>query len=243
MAKRVLKQTRPMMRGDDVKEFQRLAAARGFSPGKIDGIYGKNSVAACKAFQKAQGLSVDGICGAKTWAALEAQSGGTKPHSEHFTFAELNVHPAKYDDLYTELPPQYYANANELLQWLEKLRAALNRKFAKAGETVTLVIRSGYRPEPYNTKDGGAKNSQHLYGKAADVYAVTKHADGSCSVRIPNCYQIAETARELWPNTGGHGLGSNTNVHIDTRKKGRRVVWYYTYPSMAEWAKHQGPRA
>lgn len=243
--RRVLKKTSPLMEGADVREFQTLVKAKGFDPGSIDGKYGDRSAAACKAFQQSRGLSADGICGEKTWAALEqANSGGAgKPHSAHFTFAELNVHPAKYDNVYTEIPPQYYANANELLQWLEKLRAELNRKYAKAGEEVTLVIRSGYRPEPYNSLDGGAKNSQHLYAKAADIYAVTKHADGSQSVRIPNCYQVAVTAQQLWPKTGGHGLGSNTNFHLDTRNVGRRVIWYYTYKSMADWEKHQGPKA
>lgn len=243
--RRMLKKTSPLMQGEDVKEFQTLVKAKGFDPGTIDGKYGEKSEAACRAFQRSRGLSADGICGEKTWAALDqAGSGGTeKPHSAHFTFKELNVHPAQYDNIYQEIPAQYYANANELLQWLEKLRAELNRKYAKAGEEVTLVIRSGYRPEPYNSLDGGAKNSQHLYAKAADVYAVTKHADGSRSVRVPNCYQVAVTAQQLWPKTGGHGLGSNTNFHLDTRNVGRRVIWYYTYRSMADWEKHQGPKA
>ena len=73
MAKRLLKLTSPMMKGDDVKEFQTLVNAKGYSPGKIDGIYGNNSVSACKAFQKASGLAIDGMCGDRTWAALEGR--------------------------------------------------------------------------------------------------------------------------------------------------------------------------
>ena len=71
--KRFLKLTSPLMKGDDVKEFQTLVNAKGYSPGKMDGVYGDNSVSACKAFQKASGLSVDGMCGDKTWAALEGR--------------------------------------------------------------------------------------------------------------------------------------------------------------------------
>ena len=73
MVKRLLKLTSPLMKGDDVKEFQTLVNAEGYSPGKMDGVYGDNSAAACKAFQKASGLSVDGMCGDKTWAALEGR--------------------------------------------------------------------------------------------------------------------------------------------------------------------------
>jgi peptidoglycan hydrolase-like protein with peptidoglycan-binding domain len=36
-----------------------------------DGDFGKETEAAVKAFQKANGLAVDGIVGAKTWAALD----------------------------------------------------------------------------------------------------------------------------------------------------------------------------
>ena len=231
-------------RGETVKQLQTLLNQKGYACGAADGIFGAKTDVAVRAFQKAKGLSVDGICGPKTWAALNKSAETMeKPHSAHFTFKELNVHPAKYNDDYTEIPPQYYANANELLRWLEQLRAELNRKYAKAGEEVSLVIRSGYRPEPFNSKDGGAKNSQHLYAKAADVYAVTKRADGSKAVRVPNCYQIAVTAQSLWKNTGGHGLGSNTNYHLDIRNVGRRVIWWYGYKSMKAWEEHQGPRA
>ena len=37
MAKRLLKRTSPLMRGEDVTEFQTLVKARGFDPGTIDG--------------------------------------------------------------------------------------------------------------------------------------------------------------------------------------------------------------
>ena len=70
--RRMLKVTSPLMRGDDVKEFQTLVKNKGFNPGTIDSIYGNNSKSACVAFQKASGLSADGICGDKTWAALDS---------------------------------------------------------------------------------------------------------------------------------------------------------------------------
>lgn len=56
--------------GDDVRAMQLALVGHGYTPGECDGIFGKRTEAAVKAFQKAQGLSADGICGPKTWAAL-----------------------------------------------------------------------------------------------------------------------------------------------------------------------------
>ena len=56
--------------GEDVKTMQLALVSYGYNPGACDGIFGKQTEAAVRAFQRAQGLSVDGICGAKTWAAL-----------------------------------------------------------------------------------------------------------------------------------------------------------------------------
>jgi peptidoglycan hydrolase-like protein with peptidoglycan-binding domain len=41
-------------------------------PKGADGIYGSGTIAAVTAFQKAKGLTADGVCGKNTWAALDA---------------------------------------------------------------------------------------------------------------------------------------------------------------------------
>lgn len=49
---------------------QYLLRARGSYRGTVDGIYGPQTVAAVKAFQKARKIRVDGIAGPRTLAAL-----------------------------------------------------------------------------------------------------------------------------------------------------------------------------
>ena len=65
----------PNMTGPAVKECQTDLARHGLraslGPAGIDGIFGQDTSATVKAFQKEKGLKIDGIVGPVTWAALE----------------------------------------------------------------------------------------------------------------------------------------------------------------------------
>jgi peptidoglycan hydrolase-like protein with peptidoglycan-binding domain len=77
--------------GAAVKTLQSLLARDGFSPGAADGAFGRNTLNAVDAFQRSRGLSVDGVVGNQTWAALQGapakptpaptpvSSGGSEP--------------------------------------------------------------------------------------------------------------------------------------------------------------------
>jgi len=62
--------------GDAVKQLQMLLMLKGYDCGATgaDGVFGKNTEAAVRKFQWDNGLAVDGICGPKTYAALEGAS-------------------------------------------------------------------------------------------------------------------------------------------------------------------------
>lgn len=66
----VLRLKQPNMKGALVTRLQQALAARGFSPGDIDGAYGPHTAAAVHAFQLTQGLLADGEAGDKTLQAL-----------------------------------------------------------------------------------------------------------------------------------------------------------------------------
>lgn len=53
-----------------VKILQAYLNASGYNCGDVDGDFGTKTDAALRAFQKDHGLTVDGICGQKTWAAI-----------------------------------------------------------------------------------------------------------------------------------------------------------------------------
>ncbi|NKI40907.1 peptidoglycan-binding protein [Streptomyces physcomitrii] len=60
--------------GEDVKRLQRALTAALGSTVKVDGSFGATTETAVRSFQKARGLSVDGIAGAATWTALQSGS-------------------------------------------------------------------------------------------------------------------------------------------------------------------------
>ena len=75
-----------------------------------------------------------------------------------------------------------------------------------------VVITSGYRTAAHNAKVGGAKSSQHLLGRAADI-----------RVQGVSVEAVAAYAESLMPDWGGVGrypvkAGRATGwVHVDTR--------------------------
>lgn len=56
--------------GGEVKEVQRRLKMWGYYSGEVDGIYGSKTVEAVKYFQRKNGLTVDGVAGRATFAAL-----------------------------------------------------------------------------------------------------------------------------------------------------------------------------
>lgn len=57
-------------KGAEVKTLQRLLNALGYSCGEVDGDFGTATEKATKNFQKAKGLTVDGIVGKASWTAI-----------------------------------------------------------------------------------------------------------------------------------------------------------------------------
>lgn len=69
-------QVRRGSHGSDVEALQGALEAAGYDCGGVDGSFGAHTEAAVRAFQRDHGLSVDGVVGPRTWAAL---GGGSTP--------------------------------------------------------------------------------------------------------------------------------------------------------------------
>lgn len=72
-AGRLLRVAQPLLRGEDVRTWQRWMRDRGWrdsggGPLTADGVFGAESARVCRLFQQRQGLAADGVVGPRTWA-------------------------------------------------------------------------------------------------------------------------------------------------------------------------------
>ncbi len=60
-----------LMSGDDVTELQRRLIQLGFNAGRADGLFGRETDAALREFQRGVGVTADGTCGPDTFRAFD----------------------------------------------------------------------------------------------------------------------------------------------------------------------------
>lgn len=70
----------PMMRGDDVAELQARLNSLGFDTGKVDGVFGPDTLAGLLDFQHNRGLAEDGLAGALVASELSLIGFATRKH-------------------------------------------------------------------------------------------------------------------------------------------------------------------
>ncbi len=87
--------------------------------------------------------------------------------SEHFQLKEFTA-STSYPDIYNVPSPGVVENLRVVAQWLEEMRSRYNRAYM-AGRDTPVVVSSGYRSIKFNRAVGGTKESNHLYGYAADL--------------------------------------------------------------------------
>lgn len=81
-------------RGSEVTQIQTKLKRWGYYKGNIDGIYGSQTLAAVKLFQKKNGLTVDGIAGKKTLEAMgifSSSSSSSSSSSGSTNSSDLNL--------------------------------------------------------------------------------------------------------------------------------------------------------
>lgn len=193
-----------------VKQRQHLLAFLGFYAGGIDGIWGAQSQNATTDFQKRFGLEPDGIAGDATDKALR--------HAVCYGLPEVEKEPT--DDYWDEIEffdrEEFRCTCGECggfpVEPDVKMVRTVDEIRRRLGVPVTIVDSggSGIRCVKHNAAVGGVANSEHLYGRAADL-----HSSASPE-------RMKEVAEEVMGKTGGIGLYS-WGIHVDVGKYSR---WY-----------------
>jgi len=120
--------------------------------------------------------------------------------TEHFNLREFQSNDG------AGTPCEVMVELKEVALNLEVLRAVYNKP---------IIINSGYRSPYHNKRVGGAPNSQHLLGKAADIMIT--------GIEPAEIYRVIEDLiSEGKMKEGGLGLYSSF-VHYDIR--GTKARW------------------
>lgn len=196
------------MAGMTMKQIQNLLQFLGYYEGIPDGDYGPKTAQATENFQRDyRGLKVDKLPGEQTQKALrdavaygmptyedeqKAENGDFWGRVKYFTRKEFACQCGECGGFPVE--PD------------EGLVLALDEFREKLGVPIYIVDAggSGVRCAKHNADVKGAKNSQHLYGLAADLHS---------SKSPEEMYRVAE---EVLGDTGGIGLYS-WGIHFDVR--------------------------
>lgn len=187
--------------GEDVRQLQiRVSGYPGYGGHlAIDGDFGPATKAAVTRFQQAYGLGADGVAGTATYSKIYAlQDDDCTPI--HFTYTELDdgCGGSGWDGGPLSAAATK-ANALETMWHLEAMRHALGDQ--------PLNISSGFRSIACNNAVGGASNSQHLYGRSADLTGVHSF-----------CTMAKQARNHGFGGIFGPGYpGHSDHTHVDIR--------------------------
>lgn len=188
------------------KQKQHLLGYFGYYSGQVDGIWGRLSREATKAFQAGYGLEQDGVFGPATEKRILEVIGS----GEQTVEKEAEESP----DWWKEI--RYFTRAEFKCkcggQYCDGYPAEIDMGMVKIADEIRarigkpISINSGLRCKTHNANVGGVSNSQHILGKAADL---------GCPIGCTPA-QMASIAESIMGNTGGIGIYT-WGIHIDTR--------------------------
>lgn len=191
-----------------VEQKQCLLRYLGYEFGDIDGIDGKKTQAAINQFKADYGVGeeslIKAVSGEITKLAVKVpvsdKTGTFWDEIEFFTRKEFRCTCPRCGGFPVEPDERMVRVVNEIRR--------------RAGVPITIVDSggSGIRCKEHNAEVGGVANSEHLYGRAADLHS---------KLSPSQLHSIAvQVTAEMIPGKGGIGL-YNWGIHVDVGKYSR----------------------
>lgn len=182
-------------KGNEVEQVQILLGI------DADGIFGKKTEAAVKAFQAANGLKVDGIVGKQTWAAL---LGMEQPEVEY----KKPVDYKQYDKKWASV---MYSNHGDRKQTIKSsgcgptAMADIVATMVDSKVTPVTLAELSLQWGCRTYSDGTAWS---FFKKVADYYGFGKYVKSTSLATLKSCldtggYAVASMGKGYW-TTGGH---------------------------------------
>lgn len=186
----------------NIKTRQAYLKELGLYDGDIDGIAGKKTRAAYKALQEkyfTREKDIDGIYGKNTEILL-INAYRVNLYAKDFKLNEFRCKCGKYCTGYPSLLDV------DLIKNLQKIR----------DEYGATTITSGLRCEKHNKAVGGASNSRHKQGKAADIRNTASRLESGRKA-IMRSWELLPQQRYTYCNIGGNYPGMGEAVHVDVK--------------------------
>ena len=136
---------------------------------------------------------------------------------------------SSHPEIYNVPPLPVVDNLINVCRWLERLRQAYNARYPSAdGKEQPLKVNSGYRSKMLNRAVGGAQNSNHLTGCAADIRCDGRDANERALKALRYATLLLELfgeARERWDEIIVERKGTSWWVHLAVRPDNNNRCW------------------
>lgn len=163
--------------GEDVRSWQAWLTGKGYDAGSADGIFGPRTRAATMAFQRANGLGVDGVGGPETFRVAVEQGFGQSASSATGTRSEV-AGVTLYKEVRVENAQQAEEQARSLLAAANRLKATGDIVLARgdiravAGAKFTLQRMGRMSGEYLIQKSTHRMDRSGAYGTSIEVSGV-----------------------------------------------------------------------
>ena len=164
--------------GSDARTVQQRLQELGYYTGLVDGVYGNGSIAAVRAFQKANGLTADGLAGTRTFQVMFSSSavaaGSTSTPAPEATQPPAATEPPAETQPSTGYATLSYGSKGDAVRNLQKALKSLGYSVSTDGDYGALTQKAVKNFQKVNglEADGvaGSSTQELLYSGNAKKY-------------------------------------------------------------------------